>query len=188
MRRTYLATSAALVVFGASAIADVRTDYDHGANFANYHTYSWGQVKTDNPLYVDRIKDEINKNLQAKGWQMVPSGGATTIFATGSIKNEQQLETTYNDLGGGWGGGWGFRRFGGFGGGFGPGGFGESTTTPVNQPVGNLVVDVFDSSNHNLLFRGISNENINKNADKNTKNLNKDINKMFDKFPVKAQG
>ena len=29
--------------------ADVRTDYDHSANFSQYHTYSWGDVKTSDP-------------------------------------------------------------------------------------------------------------------------------------------
>ncbi len=180
--------AAAFLLAGTLAQASVRTDYDHGANFGNYHTYSWGTVKTDNPLYVNRVKSQIDKDLQAKGWQLVPSGGQTTVFATGNIKNEQQLETTYDSLGGGWGGGWGYGRFGGFGGGYGPGGFGQSTTSTVNQQVGNLVVDIFDNSNHMLLFRGISENNINKNSEKTTKSLYKNIDKMFDKFPPKSQG
>ncbi len=165
--------------------ADVKTDYDHSANFSQYHTYSWGDVKTSDPLYVSRIKDAVNKDLQAKGWQMVPSGGGAMVFANGSIKNEQEVETYYNNLGGGWGNGFGFR---GFGGGFGGGGFGEATSNTVNQPIGHLVIDVFDSSNHNLLFRGISDDNLSNKADKNTKNLDKDVDKMFKNFPPQSKG
>ncbi|RRA48502.1 DUF4136 domain-containing protein [Acidipila sp. EB88] len=181
-----LALSATTLCLALAAhAADVRTDYDHQASFANYHTYSWGTVKTDNPLYVDRIKSAVNADLQAKGWQMVPSGGSATIFATGSIRNEQQIETMYSGMGGGWGGGWGWNRFGG---GFGGGGLGEATTTTTQQPVGNLVLDIFDTANHQLLFRGISSEDLSKNADKNTRNLNKNIDKMFKNFPPKGNG
>ena len=164
--------------------ADVKTDYDHSANFANYHTYSWGQVKTSNPLYVDRVKADVDRDLQAKGWQAVPSGGAATIVATGSVKNEQELETTYDSMGGGWGGGWGW---GGFGSGFGGGGFGEANTTTTNQPVSHLVVDIFDSSTHKLLFRGISDNDLSNKATNNSKSLGKDIDKMFKDFPPKAK-
>ncbi len=176
-----------MLLAGSMALADVRTDYDHNANFTNYHTYSWGPVTTDNPLFQGRIKSEVDKELQAKGWQMVPSGGQTTVFATGNIKDEKSLETNYNNLGGGWGRGWGYGGFGGFGSGFGPGGFGTSTTQTVDQKVGHLVVDVFDSSNHNLLFRGVSDNDINKNSDKTTKALDKNIDKMFSKFPPQGK-
>ncbi len=183
---TMLSTAGALLLAATFAqAADVRTDYDHSINFENYHTYSWGTVQTDNPLYVDRIKSAVNQDLQAKGWQMVPSGGSATVFAIGSVKNEQELETTYNNFGGGWGRGFGYR---GFGGGFGGGGFGEATTTTQQQPVGHLVLDIFDSSNHALLFRGMSDNDISKKSEKNVKNLDKDIDKMFKNFPPKSKG
>ncbi len=184
MKRSLLATGAAALLFSATlAFADVRTDYDHQVNFSNYHTYSWGQVKTDDPLAQSRVKAEIDKDLQAKGWQLVPSGGQTMVFVTDNIKTEKELETNYDSFGGGWGGGWGYRGFRGFGGGFGPGGFGTSTTQQVDQQVGHLVVDIFESSNHNLLFRGIADNDLGNNADKNTKNVDKNIDKIFKKFP-----
>jgi len=182
--RTTLSLAAALF-FSASLAhaADVRTDYDHKANFEIYHTYSWGTVKTANPFYVDRIKQAVDKDLQAKGWRMVPQGGNATVFATGSVKNEQEVETMYNNVGGGWGGGWGWGGWGGFG----DGGLGEANSTTVQQPVGHLVLDIFDSSNHQLLFRGISNSDLSKHASKNTKNLDKDVDKMFKDFPPKGK-
>ena len=181
MKRTTLVLAATLLASAVSAsAADVRTDYDHNANFESYHTYSWGDVKTDNPLYVDRIKSAVDKDLQAKGWQLVPSGGSTTVFANGNVQNEQQVETYYNNFGGGWGRGWGFR-------GFGTGsGFGEATSTTTQQPIGHLVIDVFDGTSHQLLFRGMSDNAISKNSDKNTRNLEKDVDKMFKNFPPKS--
>jgi len=179
---------AAVLLSTSLAQADVHTDYDHHANFSKYHTYSWGNVKTDNPLNVARIKREVDKDLQAKGWQLVPSGASTTVFATGNIKNEQELETFYNGFGGGWGGG-GFGGFGDdFGGGFGGlGNSGEATTTTNNQPVGHLVLDIFDNSSHTLLFRGNASNDVSNKSEKNTKNIDKDIDKMFEKFPPKEK-
>lgn len=167
-----------IFVFGTSAIvaANVKTDYNHQFDFSQVHTYSWGQVTTSNPLYVQRIKNEVNRDLQAKGWQLVTSGGSVVIFAKGRVHNQQELETYYNGLGGGWGRGWGWRGWEG-------GGFGEATTTTTNQPVGMLVIDIFSSISKDLLWRGASQENLSRKSEKNTRNLDKDIDKMFDKFP-----
>jgi hypothetical protein len=176
-------------MLGSSIVAlagNVRTDYDHSANFAQYHTYSWGNVKTSDPFYADRIKQAVNAQLQAKGWQLVPSGGSVTIFATDNVHNQKEVETMYNGLGGGWGGGWGWGRWG-WGAGN-PGGFGEATTTTSNQPVGNLVIDIFEGNTKNLLWRGLATEDLSTNANKNTKSLDADIKKMFKNFPPKSSG
>jgi uncharacterized protein DUF4136 len=175
---TTLSFTAALLLSGSFALANnVRTDYDHDAKFSSYHTYSWGTVKTSNPLNEDRVKAAVDKDLQARGWQLVATGGSATVFATGNVKNEQEAETMYDGMGGGWGG---------FGGGFGMDGFGEADTTVENQRVGHLVVDIFDASSHHLLFRGVADDDLSNKASKNTKNLDKDISDMLKKFPPKS--
>jgi len=179
---------AGALLLGASlpALGDnVRTDYDHGANFAQYHTYSWGNVKTSDPFFVSRIKEAVDQQLAAKGWQMVSSGASVTLFATDNIHNQQEAQTFYDGFGGGWGGGWGWNRWG-WGGGWGAGpGMGEATTTTTTQPIGNLVVDIFDGSSKNLLWRGLATMDLSTNANKNTKSLTSDIDKMFKDFPPK---
>jgi hypothetical protein len=171
-----------LFALACPARADtVNTDYDHNVNFGQFHTYSWGTVKTGDPLWVDRIKQAVDKSLQAKGWQMVPSGGDSEIFATSKVANEQQLETFYNGYGGGWGGGWGW-------GGWGRGpGFGTSTTTTTNQRVGNLVIDIFDAKSKKLMWRGTSQRNLSSKSSKNIQGLDSDVQKMFKNFPPKAK-
>jgi Domain of unknown function (DUF4136) len=172
-----------LLLFATIALAgSVRTDYDHGADFTQYHTYSWGKVTATNPFFVDRIQQAVDKQLQAKGWQLVPSGGSVTVFATDNIHNQKEVQTMYDGLGGGWGGGWGW---GGWGWRGGLGGFGEATTSTTNQAVGNLVVDLFEGNSKKLLWRGLATEDLSTNADKNTKSLNNDINSMFKNFPPK---
>ncbi len=168
-----------------SALAgNVRTDFDHTANFAQYHTYSWGKVSTTDPFYVSRIQQAVDSQLKAKGWQIVPTGGSVTIFATDNVTSQKQVQTMYDGLGGGWGRGWGW---GGWGWGVGPypGGFGEATTTTTTQPVGNLVIDLFEGNSKSLLWRGLATEDLSTNTSKNTNMLDNDIKNMFKNFPPK---
>jgi hypothetical protein len=156
---------------GNSSAQQVKTDYDRSANFAQYKTYSWEHVKTQDALNVDRIRSAVNAALAAKGLTQVDSGGEISIVAVEMTQNQQTLNTFYN----GFGGGWGWRRFGG--------GLGEATTTTETYKVGTLVVDLFDSSSKKLLWRGSSSDTLSNNSDKNIKNLDKGVEKMFKKFP-----
>src|SRR3979490_3279038 len=159
-----------LVLATVSFAQDVKSDYDHSANFGQYKTFSWEKIQTKDPLMVDRIKDAVNGALSAKGWMLVPSGGDVELFAIETTQNQQTLDTFYNGFGGG-------RRWGGFG------GFGDATTTVDTYKVGTLVVDLFDAKTEQLTCRSSSSDTLSNNADKNTKNLNKAVTKMFKHFP-----
>ena len=161
-----------LLFAGRSSAQQVKTDYDRAANFGQYKTYSWEQVKTKNALDVDRIKSAVNAVLAAKGWTQVDSGGDVSVIAIETTQNQQTLNTFYD----GFGGGWGWRGFGG-------GGFGEATTTTDTYKVGTLVIDLFDSKTKSLLWRGTSSDTLSNNANKNIKNLDKGVDKMFKHFP-----
>jgi len=157
---------------GTLSAQQVKTDYDRSANFGQYKTYSWEHVKTQDPLYEDRIKNSVNAALAAKGWTQVDSGGDVSLVAMEITHNQQTLNTFYD----GFGGGLGWRRFGG-------GGFGEATTTTETYKVGTLVVDLFDSKTRKLLWRGTSSDTLSNNSDKNIKNLDKGVEKLFKQFP-----
>ena len=173
LQRVVFALMAIMLLFaGKSSAQQVKTDYDRGANFGQYKTYSWAQVKTKEALDVDRIKTAVNAALAAKGWTRVDSGGDVSIVAMEITRNQQTLNTFYD----GFGGGWGWRRFGG-------GGFGEATTTTETYKVGTLVVDLFDAKTKQLLWRGTSSDTLSNNSDKNIKNLDKGVEKMFKNFP-----
>ena len=61
----------ALFSGAASLNAQVKTDYDHSANFSSYKTYSWLKVQSGDPLWDDRIKQDVDSQLAAKGWTRV---------------------------------------------------------------------------------------------------------------------
>ena len=161
-----------LLFAGTASAQEVKTDYDRGANFAQYKTYSWAQVKTKDPLDIDRIKNAVNAVLSAKGWTKVDSGGDVSIVAMEITRNQQTLNTFYD----GFGGGWGWRRVGG-------GGFGEATTTTDTYKVGTVVVDLFDTKTKQLIWRGSSSDTLSDNSEKNIRNLDKGVDKMFKQFP-----
>jgi hypothetical protein len=171
VKKAVFALIGVLFLFAGKASAQqVKTDYDRGANFAQYKTYSWEQVKTKDALDVDRIKSAVNTALAAKGWTQVDSGGDVSIVAVEMTHSQQTLNTFYDGFGGGW-------RWRGFG------GMGEATTTTDTYKVGTLIVDLFDSKTKTLLWRGSSTDTLSNNSDKNIKNLDKGVEKMFKQFP-----
>ena len=165
--------SVAMVMFAtiASVAQQVKTDYDRDATFNQYKTYSWTNVKTKDPLMVDRIKTAVNSALAAKGLTEVESGSDLSINAMEITKDQQTLNTFYDGGFGGW-------RWGGFG---------DATTTTETYKVGTLVVDLFDSQSKALVFRGSSSDTLSNNSDKNIKNLNKGVAKIFKHFPPEAK-
>ncbi len=156
------------------AFADVKTDYSHKADFSKLHTYSWIKVQTDNPLWTDRITRAIDSELSAKGWTKVPSGGDASVAAYGSTHTERNLQTWYD----GFGGGWYWRGFGD----------GMATTTVEKVPVGTLTVDIFDSSNKQLIWRGSATDTLSDKPESNEKKLDKSVANMFKKFPPESKG
>ena len=167
----FLSGCAALGVLAGGIVfaQDVKTDYDHHADFGKYRTYSWASVQTKDPLWVDRIKGAVNRELTAKGWMMVPSGGDASLVAIETTQEKQTLDTFYNDMPG-----WRW------------GGFGDATTTTETYKVGTLVVDIFDAKTKKLMWRGSSKDTISGKPEQNEKKLDKGVMKMFDHFPPSA--
>lgn len=147
-------------------------DYDHHADFSQYHTYGWAKVHTENPLWQQRIQDAVDKNLQAKGWQKVESGGEVALTAVGAVRNQQEYQTFYNGFDGGW-------RWGGFG--------DQTTTTTINYRVGTLVLDMYDAKDKHLIWRGTANNTLSDKPEKNERKLDKAVDKMFEHFPPKGR-
>jgi hypothetical protein len=169
VQSTIFASAGIALLFATASFAQqVKTDYDRSADFSQYKTYSWEKVQTQDPLWVDRIKEAVNGALTAKGLTPVDSGGDVAIVAIEMTKNQQNLNTFYNGFGGGW-------RWGG--------GFGDATTTVDNYKVGTLVVDLFDAKTKKIIWRGSSSDTLSDKSEKNIKNLDKGVQKMFDHFP-----
>lgn len=150
---------------------EIKTDYDRNANFSQYKTFSFEKIQTKNSLWVDRITSAVSAALTAKGLTQVSSGGDISIVAIELTKEQQTLNTFYDNFGGGW-------RWGG--------GFGDATTTTDTYRVGTLVVDLFDAKSKQLIWRGSESDALSDKSSKNIKNLDKGVEKLFREFPPKA--
>ena len=115
----------------------------------------------------------MNAQLAAKGWTQLDDGADVAIVAIKTTQTEKTLQTFYDGVGGGW-------RWRGFG------GFGESTTTEQDYKEGTLVVDMYDASTKQLIWRASAEDMLSDKAEKNEKNLDKGVAKMFKSFPPRS--
>ena len=166
--KAMLAMPLLLAMMTIPVFADhVKVDYNHSTQFSALRTYSWSAVHTTNSIWDARVKDAIDKQLAAKGYTEVPTGGAVSLVAVEKISVHQQVDTTYEGFGG--------RRF--------MGGMGDATTSVDNYKVGTLIVSMFDGNSRQLMWRGTASRDLAGNPEKNTKKLDSDIQKMFTGFP-----
>jgi Domain of unknown function (DUF4136) len=171
-RTISLVAGLAMVASGWAAAQNIHTDYDHHANFSQYHTYSFKQVKLPNQLWDQRAKDAVSKDLDKLGLKQVPDGGDLAVSVVGTTQQQQQLNTFYTDPG--WGG-WGWW-------GWGPQ---EATTTTTTYQTGTLVIDMFDANAKRLVFRGTADGTLSGDPQKNEKKLDKAVDDIIskDKLP-----
>jgi hypothetical protein len=162
----------ALLFAAASFAQEVKTDYDHGADFSRYKTFSWEKVQIADPVWADRIKAAIAADLAKAGWRPVESGGDIAVLALEIDETHQTLNTYYDAFGGTWS--W-------------KGGYTDFTTTIDTYQVGTLVVDLFDANTKKLVWRGSSSKSLSVKSDKNFENLDKGVQKMFEHFPPAAK-
>jgi hypothetical protein len=161
----------AMMIANVTFAQNVKTDFDKSADFSQYKTFMWiKEPKTTNPLMRQRVIDDVNAALVARGLQLVTSDADLAIASHAATKEERTLDTFYNGFGGGWRWRWG-------------GGFGSATTMVNTYEVGTLVVDLFDARTKEAIWRGTSSKTLSDNPQKNADNLNKAVVKMFKAFP-----
>jgi len=170
-----LSLVAALALASTAAVAqDVKTDYDHAANFAAIKTFQakiatgWG-----NQISEKRVLDEFTQALTEKGWKSVDANPDAVVLLHGATEKQKSLNTFYS---GGYGG-YGYRGWGGMG------GMGTATTTTSEYLVGTLVVDIYEAKTKALMFRGTATDELSDKPEKNQKKLAKASDKMFKDFP-----
>ena len=173
--KTMVLAGVALAVAGGAWAQDVKVDYDKAANFGAIKTFSiklgtaWG-----NEISQKRVMDEFTQALTEKGWKVAPEGQADAqVVLHGASQTKRSLNTFYS----GGMGGYGYRGWGGMG------GMGTATTTESEYTVGTLVVDIFDATGKNLMWRGIAQDELSDKPEKNVKKLEKASDKMFKDFP-----
>lgn len=177
MRNRVLAVAIAALLMTTAAFAQkVSTDWDRGANFAEFHTYSW--EKSPHPakdFWNDRIINAVDQQLQAKGLTKVDSNPDLWVVYSNSIHDQKEIVGTGYNFGPRWYWGWG------------GGGMTQTTYNTIVTKEGTLVVEVADAKNKQLLWRGAVSDTISSNSDKNIKTLDKAVTKLFKNYPPKQK-
>ncbi|MFZ1134158.1 MAG: DUF4136 domain-containing protein [Candidatus Korobacteraceae bacterium] len=166
--KTNIAICALLLCF-ASTIAigqQVSVNYDHNANFSQYHTYAWGsnnKNQIQNSILAQVAQQDIEAAMQQKGIQKVEeSQNPDLVLAASGGEREQ---TSYNA--------WGMRGIGG----------GMGGISPQQNVEATMVVSLYDVKAKSLVWRGIAQNTLNNNGNKNQEMVQKAVTKMFKQWP-----
>jgi hypothetical protein len=169
-----------LLALGSAFAQDVRFNFDKDADFSKFKSYKWvalkDATKVDDILDKD-IKDAFEAQLAARGLTKVDSDPADLYVGyQAAVAQEKQFSSYSTDWG--YGGGW-YRG----------GWYGPSNTTTTGQTetiyIGQLALDMYDSNDHKLVWRGLASKTIDKKAkpEKQQKNLTKAATKLLKNYP-----
>ena len=157
---------------------DVHYNYDRGANFGGFKTYQWVQLPDAvSDQLIDRdIKRAVDEQLGQKGLTKVEKGADLYVGYHALINLEKGVNLSALGTRGA-PGGWG--------------GFDNGTVTGQTSTirVGMLLVDLYDASKKQLIWRGDANKTIDLKKDpaKNYKNLQKAVAKLFKNYPPQSK-
>lgn len=183
MKRVLFLSALGLLLAASCALAqDVRYNFDKNTDFSKFRTYKWVILKdapTANDLVAKQIRNAVDAELVTKGLTKVDDDSANLFIGyQAGVGQEKEFTSFSSDWG--YGGGW-YR-----GGWYGPGG-GMSTTTGSTSTiyVGQLALDMYDSANRDLVWRGVASKTLDPKAkpDKQQKNMAKAIKKLLKNYP-----
>ena len=177
MRRVFL--PAFLFVVACAYGQDVHYNYDRSANFAAYKSYQWVDLPGPGGAVPDQLIDQaikraVDEQLSQKGLTQVEKDGYLKISYHAILREEKAVDLS------GFGTG-----IGPLGGGLGPWSNGTVTGQTSTIPVGTLVIDLYDPTRNQLVWRGDVTKtlDINKSPDKNYRALQKAMSKLFKNYP-----
>ena len=161
----------------------VNHDWAREADFSKYKTFQYVQTEANiadsNPLGDQRIVAGIKREMTAKGFTEASSNPDVFVTYHGEDQEGMSFDTMHTGFGGyGYGPGW---RWG-----YGGMGMGSSTTTVRTYTKGTLIVDIWDASAKELIWRGVASDTLSDNPQKNVEKANKALAKMFERYPPQA--
>ncbi len=188
MKKLFLLSLWAVLVAATAALAqDVRYNFDRKADFSKYKTYKWVVLKDASQVdsLVDKqIKDAIDTELAGKGLTRTEGDPADLYLGyQASMDKEKEITTFTTNTGTPWGYGVGW-----YPGWYGPGAVPGTTMTTEQANtiyVGQLALDIYDSANQSLIWRGTVTKTLDPKAspEKRQKNLTKAVSKLLKNYP-----
>jgi hypothetical protein len=200
------AISAFLATVICAYAQDVHYNYARGTNFSSYKTYQWVNLSgtssaslpglpgarptvdipdggplsavrgdaSDDQLIAQEVQRAVDEQLAQKGLTRVETNGDLLITYHAAVYEEKAVDLFGSGFGGrGYGGWWD----------------GSVRGQTSSIPVGTLVVDVYDTSKKQLIWRGDASKTVDlkKDPDKNYKTLQKAMAKLFKNYPPREK-
>lgn len=183
---TFLALATMLLTVIGVFGQDVRYNFDKDEDFSKFKTYKWVELKDAaklNSMVDEQIKAAVDQQLATKGLTKVEDDSANLYVGYQAAVGQEKQFTSYSSD---WGYGGGWYRGGWYGGGPGMGTTTGQTSTIYN---GQLALDMYDTSNHSLVWRGVASKTIDPKAkpEKQQKNLEKTVAKLLKNYPPAAK-
>jgi hypothetical protein len=159
---------------------DVTYNFDQSADFTKFKSYMWVEIKDashPNQLADQQIKAALDAELAKKGLAKTDGDKADLYVAYQLAVGQEKQVNAYNMGGAGWGYG---ARWGGTS-------MTTATTSTIN--IGMLVLDMYEPTAKQLVWRGKASKTLDENAkpEKRQKNLAKAVEKMLKNYPPKAK-
>ena len=187
MKKRILLAAIAMTVLalGRAWAQDVRYNFDKETDFSKFKTYKWVPLKDAtqlNDITDKMIKTAIDEQLATKGLTKTDADTADLYVGYQAAVGQEKQFTSYSSD-------WGYGA--GYGRGWYGGGMGSSTTTGTTSTIyiGQIAVDMYDSSHKDLVWRGLASKTIDQKAkpDKQQKNLTKAMTKLFKNYPPEVK-
>jgi hypothetical protein len=151
--RLHLMLIPVLLLLGACQTTQLDRDFDPNRDFAAYRSWSWQepavQYRPDDPrlksdLTEQRIRTAIGEQLDQRGLRPAPGGATGDLEVQAWLIVDRRQDQVTSHYGGYWGGPWhGYW-----------GGPVYSETRTLDYRVGTLQIDLYDSKDGKLVWRG----------------------------------
>ncbi|MEZ4852776.1 DUF4136 domain-containing protein [Flavobacterium sp.] len=162
-----------LIIASLTSCSSVRVnaDYDKKANFGSYHSYAYLKSGVDQAQISDldkkRILYAIDDVMATKGFSKSENPDVLVSIFT----KESERVDVYNNVGFGWGVGWGGPYWGV--------GYNNVSTTPE----GTLFIDFVDAKTKELIWQGQGTGYLTQNVDKKDERIMQFVNKILAQYP-----
>lgn len=177
-----------LAVLSGCSTMQISSDYDAAANFAALKTYDWmpepqkvtGDPKIDDPFIERRIRDAVDNQLAAQGYNKLVSGDADFLIGYHVALDKRLVVSTMNEYYGVVvGPRWHHST---------PRWYGSETYV-YDYDEGSLILDIIEARSRTLLWRGSARARVDTtaNAERKTKRINEAVKKILAQFPPKLK-
>jgi len=180
MKKIALLSTLLILLACTSTDPEVRYNFDKAVDFSKFKTYKW--VTLQNPPALEgvwgaQIRDSVDAILAKKGLAKIDADSADLYVGYQAGTDKETQFTSYKTN-------WGY------GSGWAPGNWygnvaGVTSAQATTIYIGQLAIDIYDSTNHSLVWRGVASKTIDPKASrgKQQRNVAKAVRALLKNYP-----